>query len=380
LLVVPPVNGGNEMNSIGVLIVDDSAVVREVIGDAIRSQSGMHVVGTASDGRRALELVAQLQSDVVTLDVLMPQLDGLQTLDGLLAVRPVPVVMVSGLTQAGAETTLAALDRGAMDYVAKPESGVPRGPGFLDELIRKIRAVAGVDVRRMLQIRRERAERQKLKAAAGPIVRSSPPSARDVPLSYRDACIALGISTGGPPALATLFAGLRTPLPPLAVVQHMPPGFTASLAKRLDALTPLEVKEAADGDEMLPNRVLLAPGGKHMQLRRRAGRIVTTIIDGEPVSGHRPSVDVLMQSAAELYGRRTVGLIMTGMGRDGVAGCAAVRAAGGFVLGQDEASSDVYGMNKAAFVDGHVDRQFSLDDAALVLLQTVEQRFAGKSC
>ncbi len=180
-------------------------------------------------------------------------------------------------------------------------------------------------------------------------------------------CIAVGISTGGPSALTVLFNVLRPPMPAIVVVQHMPPRFTGPLAWRLDALSELSVKEAEANDVLRPNHVLIAPAGLHLLLRRSGNRVRVVLNDEPPRSGHKPSIDVMMQSAAKAFGPRCLGVIMTGMGYDGVSGCAAIRAGGGYVLGQDEASSDVYGMNKAAHGAGHVDRQFSLDDAAAVI-------------
>jgi two-component system, chemotaxis family, protein-glutamate methylesterase/glutaminase len=192
-----------------------------------------------------------------------------------------------------------------------------------------------------------------------------------------DKCIAIGISTGGPPALAHLFAHLRPPVPPIVVVQHMPAAFTQPLAERLNGLSEITVCEATDGASLVPNQVLLAPGGKHLRIRRFGHLWRANVFDGPAVSSHKPSIDVLMTSVAEAFGRRCLGIIMTGMGRDGVAGCAAIRQAGGNVLGQDEHSSDVYGMNKIAFVEGHVDRQFALSDVADELAREIQTRWLG---
>ncbi|MGO8689164.1 MAG: protein-glutamate methylesterase/protein-glutamine glutaminase [Thermoguttaceae bacterium] len=349
---------------IRVLVVDDSAVLRKLLCDHVAGDAGMEVVGTAGNGRQALEMIDSLHPDVVTLDIQMPVMDGLETLDALLARRPVPVIMVSSLSQRGADITLEALDRGALDYLPKP-GGTEPAEAFQAELSRKIRAAAGADVRRILDIRRK----QKTRRAALP---RTPAPATPVPAAMADsrlaaACIVIGISTGGPPALGSLLASLAPPMPPIVVVQHMPPNFTKPLAWRLNSLSPLTVTEAQHADALQPNHVLIAPGGKHLQLRRWDRAVRAVVGDGEPVSGHKPSIDVLMQSAAEVFAAGLLGVIMTGMGYDGVAGCAAIRAAGGYVLGQDQASSDVYGMNKAAYVQGHVDQQFALDDAAETL-------------
>ena len=246
-----------------ILVVDDSAVIREVLCDHVANTPGMEVAGTATDGRQALEMVETLRPDVVTLDIQMPVMDGLETLDALLARRPVPVIMISSLSQRGAEITLDALDRGALDYLPKPSGA--ESATFHEELSRKIRAAAGADVRR----------------SSG-----NPPAAEDAPASgwpgrrppakaapaaaseLAAACIAIGISTGGPPALTRLFEALAPPMPPIVVVQHMPPNFTKSLAWRLNSLSPLAVKEAEHADVLQADHVYIAPGGKHLQLRR----------------------------------------------------------------------------------------------------------------
>jgi two-component system chemotaxis response regulator CheB len=355
---------------IRVLVVDDSALIREIICDFLRAAPGIEVAGTARDGKEALSLLETLRPDVVTLDVQMPNMNGLETLAAILERNPVPVIMVSSLTQIGANITLEALERGALDYVAKPESGAEVEVALNQELIRKIRAMAGTDVRRMLQIRKERASR----VQAGVRQLSAAPEKNNAPsLDLANKCIAIGISTGGPPALTTLFQALQTPLPPIVVVQHMPQHFTKPFAWRLNSISRLEIKEGETGDILQPNHVYIAPGGKHLSLQQQGGQVKIQIRDGDPVSGHKPSVDVMMKAAAQIYGSRCLGVVMTGMGRDGSDGCKEIRARGGYVLGQDEASSDVYGMNKVAQVEGNVDRQFGLDEAATVINQNVKR-------
>jgi two-component system, chemotaxis family, protein-glutamate methylesterase/glutaminase len=358
-------------DNIRVLIVDDSAVMRAMLSDQLGAAPGITVAGKARNGREALALMASLHPDVVTLDLQMPGMDGLAVLEEMLRRDPIPAIMVSALTQAGAAVTLDALERGAVDYVAKPENRAGMGAAFTDELISKIRMAAGIDVRRMLAARKRRSA---LRQTARPPV-SEPV---DAPSSavLTDMCVALGISTGGPPALASLLGAIRLPLPPMVIVQHMPPQFTGPLAARLDGVSPLSVHEAATGDVLRPNCALVAPGGKHLELVRRGEHVKVLIRDGETVSGHKPSVDVMMTSAAKAFGAGCLGVIMTGMGHDGVAGCQAIRAAGGFVLGQDEASSDVYGMNKAAYVEGHVNQQFALHDASA----TISRRILRMAC
>ena len=361
------------VEDIRVLVVDDSAVVRSIIAESINATAGMKVVGTAVDGRKAMEILDAVRPDVITLDIQMPNMDGLATLAAILAKRPVPVIMVSSLTTQGANITLDALDRGAVDYLAKPDYGAKTKATLREDLPRKIRAAAGTDVQRILRIRQE----QKQRRAEGQ--RPKPPLKKDCklePFSLKDKCIAIGISTGGPPALSRLFESLRPPMPPILVVQHMPPSFTKPLAWRLDSLSELTVREATHGDPLEPNQVLIAPGGRHLQVHRVGVSVKAAVRSGAPVSGHMPSADVLMKSVAEAFGKECLGVIMTGMGRDGADGCGAIRAAGGYVLGQDEDSSDVYGMNKVAFGAGNVDRQFSLSEAAAALTRHVQSRFA----
>ena len=349
---------------IRVLVVDDSLVLRELLADIIDAEPGFTVVAKARDGQDALKKVEQHRPDVVTLDVQMPRMDGLETLDAILASNPVPVIMVSALTARDTDVTLQALDRGAMDYIEKPKDLKTSQDDFRRQLIPKIRAVAGADVRRILRIRRMKKQRRR----ETPVRKQGiTDSSGELVQRYSRCCVAIGISTGGPPALATLFQSLVLPLPPIVIVQHMPANFTGPFARRLDSISAVSVKEATTGDLLRPNCAYVAPGGRHLSLRPGPQGIITRVKDGEPVSGHKPSVDVMMQSAADRFGASCLGVIMTGMGHDGVEGCRLIRAAGGYVLGQDQATSDVYGMNRAAYVAGHVDEQFALDDLATLI-------------
>ena len=356
---------------IRVLVIDDSAVVRQVISDCLGAARGIEVVGTAADGHEAIECFERLCPDVVTLDIRMPVLDGLTTLDAMLALRPVPVIMVSILTQVGADATLEALERGAIDYVPKSEGDDGAAAALGEELIRKVQTVAGTNVKRILEIRRERRDRHVKRQHEAPAVSKN--VSHHCPTDLADKCIVVGVSTGGPPALSSLFEGLQPPLPPVVVVQHMPKNFTRALAWRLDSISALSIREAVSGDVLRPNGVLIAPGGSHLEVRRQGGLVKAVVRDGEAVSSHKPSIDVLMHSAAATFGSQCLGVIMTGMGRDGVEGCLAIRAAGGYVLGQDADSSDVYGMNKIAFEAGAVDRQFHLEEAAAVVARQVRR-------
>ncbi|QDU95432.1 protein-glutamate methylesterase/protein-glutamine glutaminase [Lignipirellula cremea] len=350
--------------SIRVLVVDDSAVLRARICDILAMEPGLEVVGTACDGLDALRKLEVLQPDLMTLDVQMPRMDGLATVDAVLSKRSIPIIMVSSLTHRAASTTLDALERGAMDYIAKPD-GSGASVEFAEQLVHKIRVMANVDVQRVLQFRRAKAARM----AASRSAALSNPADTESTEKYPTQCIALGVSTGGPPALASMFQDLQAPLPPLVIVQHMPANFTGPFAARLDSLSKLSVKEAQHGDRLRANHAYIAPGGKHLRLKRQGDYTVVSITDGEPVSSHKPSIDLMMQDAAAIFGLGCLGVLMTGMGSDGVAGCRAIREAGGYVLGQDEASSDVYGMNKAAFVQGQVDSQFAVEYLPQILAQ-----------
>jgi len=355
---------------IRVLIVDDSKMIRQMIGDIIAEMPDMEVAGEAADGQKALAVLSTIRPDVITLDVQMPNMNGLETLEGILVQRPTPVIMVSTLTQRGAATTLEALDRGAIDYVAKPEGGMAGLAAMREELPRKIRAVCGLDMRRIIEIRRQR---KQVRPPALADLSAACSVADPAPGPMVDKCVALGMSTGGPPALARLFEAIRPPMPPIVVVQHRPPHFTKPFAWRLNTLSKLDIHEAEDGEVLRANDVYIAPGGLHVQLVRQGTQVKIRLRDDPPVSGHKPSVDVMMRCAAQIFGPRCLGVIMPGMGRDGVDGCRAIRAAGGYVLGQDEGSSDVYGMNRAAYIEGHVDRQFALPFAAATIMRQVLQ-------
>ena len=342
-----------------VLVVDDSALMRKLLIDILRSSPEIEVVGSAKDGPEAIELARKLKPDVITLDVEMPGMSGLETLPALFAVHEAPVVMVSALTQQGASVTLEALELGAFDFMPKPahhQMAELRALG--DVLVGKVRAAAQSRVRR---------------PRAAPARPARPPSHHEIPTvppafsSSATDLVVIGISTGGPQALGQAFAGLVPPIPPILVVQHMPAGFTNVFAERLARHCEVTVKEAEDGDRVVPDQVLIAPGGRQMTLIGRAPRARVAIHDGPPVSGHKPSVDALFLSAVRAFGAATVGIIMTGMGRDGVEGCKKILAEGGTTFGQDEATSVVYGMNKAAFLEGAVRRQFALDELPGIL-------------
>ncbi|MDP7019365.1 MAG: chemotaxis response regulator protein-glutamate methylesterase [Pirellulaceae bacterium] len=346
------------LKRIRVLVVDDSILMRRMIVDQIQSATDIELAGVACDGREAVDLVPKLNPDVVTMDIEMPRLNGLEAVTEIMRRHPVPVVMVSSLTTRAANVTLEALNRGALDFVAKPTSAGAVQAKLSEELLGKVRFAAAVDLK-VLRQSKAKPQRPSITATAdtNSVVK----------------CIALGISTGGPPALTTLFEQLKPPQPPIVVVQHMPAQFTGPFAARLDAVSPLKIKEAETGDPIEPNSVLIAPGGKHLEVKRSGGRLSAVIRGGDPVNGHKPSVDVMMRSVADVFGRHCLGVIMTGMGSDGSDGCRAIKDAGGTVIGQDEPTSAVYGMNKSAFVDGNVDLQFSLDEASATISHFSQQ-------
>jgi two-component system, chemotaxis family, protein-glutamate methylesterase/glutaminase len=360
-----------------VLIVDDSALMRRLLSDLLSSAPEIEIVGTARDGREAVLQVARLKPDVITLDVEMPEVSGLEALPAILAVHPVPVVMVSALTQEGADVTLQALELGAVDFMAKPERNqLAEMRASRDLLVGKVLAAAQSRVRRP---RRTASLSSTSSSTTSPLtksVTSRPPtrppglSATPPPISVSapsPLCFVIGISTGGPQALSQVFPLLVPPLPPILVVQHMPAQFTGIFAERLNRYSNVPIKQAEEGDQVLPDRILIAPGGRHMVLIGHPPRVRIGLLDQPSVSGHRPSIDVLFQSAARAYQSAAIGILMTGMGRDGVEGCKAILAAHGFTLGQDEGTSVVYGMNKAAFLEGAIKAQFALDELPHVI-------------
>lgn len=335
--------------SIRVLVVDDSALMRKVLVNLLDKEEGIEVVGTAMDGVFALEKIEKLKPDVVTLDLEMPRMDGLTALKQIVRRFQTPVVLVSAHAAEGAGVTFEALAAGGIDFVAKPERilSAPLEP-MGAELARKIRVASRVSV--------EKVRSQPTAAAVAQDEASSAPR-----YTRGEHVLAIGVSTGGPNALTYLLPQLRMDLPAaVLVVQHMPEGFTALFAKRLSEVCPLDVREAVDGDSIVAGRILIAPGGHHLTVRCAEEQPVVALSRSAPVGGLRPSVDVLFQSVADIYGPKAVALIMTGMGDDGAKGIAAVKGAGGTTLAQDRESSVVYGMPKAALETGAVDRVLSL--------------------
>ncbi len=326
---------------IKVLIVDDSALIRGVMKEIINSQPDMEVVGVAPDPLVARDLIKQTNPDVLTLDVEMPKMDGLDFLERLMRLRPMPVVMVSSLTERGSEVTMRALELGAVDFVTKPKASIQSGLLEYTELITdKIRIAS-------------RARVKALSATAGKsgVAEISLAHVRN-PLTSSEKLIIIGASTGGTEAIKEFLVQLPPDCPGILITQHMPPGFTRSFANRLDKLSRISVKEAEGGERVLPGHAYLAPGDAHLQLVRSGANYMTRLDQGPPVNRHRPSVDVLFHSAAVSAGKNAVGVILTGMGKDGAAGMLEMKNAGAYNLAQDEASCVVFGMPKEAIAIG----------------------------
>ena len=327
---------------IKVLIVDDSALIRSVMNEIIRNQPDMEVVGVAPDPIVARELIKQTNPDVLTLDVEMPRMDGLDFLEKLMRLRPMPVVMVSSLTEHGSEITLRALELGAVDFVTKPKLSIQSGMLEYAELITdKIRTAAKARVKpRILQP----VDPAKSSANGLPPIRN--------PLTSSEKLIIIGASTGGTEAIKDFLMQMPSDCPGILITQHMPEGFTRSFARRLDGLCRISVCEAAGGERVLPGHAFIAPGHSHLLLARSGANYVTQLDQGPPVNRHRPSVDVLFESAAKWAGKNAVGVILTGMGKDGAAGMLQMKQAGAYNFAQDEASCVVFGMPREAIAVG----------------------------
>jgi two-component system chemotaxis response regulator CheB len=343
---------GNHMTKpVRVLIVDDSAVIREMLSMLLSADPEIEVVGTASDPFIARERIKELNPDVVTLDIEMPHMDGVTFLRKIMTLRPMPVIMISTLTQAGAEITLEALEIGAVDFIAKPTVDVANAiAGIAAELQEKVRSAAHARVG--------------TRRAAAPARRPR----RDRPVSSAEKIIAIGASTGGVEALKVVLMDMPAECPPILITQHMPPRFTAAFAERLNRECPMTVSEATHNEVVEPNHAYIAPGAFHLELVRSGGHYRCCLGDGPTVSGHRPSVDVLFRSVARVAGKAAVGAILTGMGKDGAEGLLELRTVGAITLGQDEASSLIYGMPRAAFERGAVMRQHPLTHMADAIL------------
>jgi len=345
--------------AIKVLVVDDSAVMRKLLVELLSAAPGLEVVGAAPDAHAAREMIKTLDPDVVTLDVQMPRMDGLEFLERLMRLRPTRVVMVSAFTEAGSETTLRALELGAIDFIGKPRAGDSAAlADYGEELADKVRGAAAARLQRTL--RQPPVER--------PVAAASGATGGNI--------IFVGASTGGTEAIKTLLLGFPADCPPTLVVQHMPEGFTASFARRLDSLCAPRVVEAQGGERVEPGTVFVAPGHSHLQIRRQGSGYVTELLSTPPVNRHRPAVDVLFDSAAQLIGRNALGVILTGMGKDGAQGLLHMREAGARTFGQDEATCVVYGMPREAARVGAVEEVVGIDAMARRVLASAARSVA----
>lgn len=349
------------MKKISVLIVDDSALVRQMFTEMLSSDPDVQVLGTAADPFEAREKIKQLNPDVLTLDVEMPKMDGLSFLERIMALRPMPVIMVSSLTQKGAETSIRALEMGAFDTIGKPAQGSQKALESLkEELLEKVKAASLANLR-------------------GHTAKIAPP----VALTYQHreghsrSLIAIGSSTGGVEALREVFLLLPTNLPPIVITQHLPELFTRSFAKRLDSLTGIHVKEAENHERVKQGHAYIAPGGIHLKVVRVGDELVCKLEDSPLVSGHRPSVDVLFHSVAAAVGASAVGVILTGMGKDGAEGLKAMRDAGASTIGQNKETCVVYGMPQVAMKVGAVQVEKALLSIPAAIVQACQGASIG---
>ena len=337
---------------IRVLIVDDSALMRQLIGDIIKTDPRLEVAGTARDGKDALVQIQKLKPDLVTMDVEMPNMDGLKALEEIMRVCPLPVVMVSSLTQSGAETTLKALNLGCVDFVPKPSGSISiniKDVGH--ELIEKVIAASTAQIKPLSKFG--------MKNFSG--VRMSPPSS--LALSRRIDIVAIASSTGGPMALSELIPKLPAKFPvPIVITQHMPKEFTGSFAKRLNDSSKVEVIEGFSGLTLKPGRVVIAPGGSHLLVKRRNGNAICDLSDAPPVLSVKPAANIMFLSVADEYGGNVLTVILTGMGRDGTDGAMALKRLGAYVIAESQKTCVVYGMPKAAVDAGIVDEILPLNE------------------
>lgn len=355
-----------------VVVVDDSALVRSLLSEIINRQPDMECVGVASDPFVARETIRNLNPDVITLDVEMPRMDGLDFLSKLMRLRPMPVVMVSTLTERGAEVTLRALELGAIDFVAKPKIGLADGIKHLaEEITDKIRMASKARIRRSLVPATAGAAAASGGQAAGSAAPARPAGPAVSPLGRlsTEKILFIGASTGGTEATKDVLTGLPPDFPAVMITQHMPPGFTTSYAKRLDGLARIRVKEATDGERVLPGHAYLAPGGMHLSVERSGANYIARVRDGDPVNRHKPSVEVLFESAARVVGPNALGLMLTGMGGDGAKAMKLMRDAGAYNVCQDEASCVVFGMPREAIAHGAANEVLPLNRIATHLVE-----------
>ena len=354
---------------IRVLIVDDSALVRSLLTDILRADPGIEVVGVASDAHIAREKIKALNPDVLTLDVEMPKMDGITFLKNLMRLRPMPVVMVSSLTERGADVTLDALALGAVDYLSKPKIDLAATlKDYGDELIEKIRAASKASVR-ALDPRRAATITVKAAHSTDAVLPKAPPPKQ---LRTTDRIIAIGASTGGTEAIKEVLTRLPPDTPGVVIAQHIPKAFSGPFAKRMNDCCHVTVYEAQDGQQVLAGHAYIAPGDKHLMVVRDGARYVCKLDDGVPVNRHKPSVDVLFRSVAQNAGRNAIGVILTGMGKDGARGLKEMLDAGSRTIAQDEATSVVWGMPGEAVTLGAAQHVLALENVAGKILSLAD--------
>lgn len=357
------------MSKIRVVVVDDSAVVRKVLTAILNSDTGIEVVGVASDPYLAREKIKKLNPDVITLDVEMPRMDGVTFLKNLMRLRPMPVVMVSSLTKEGAEITLEAMEAGAVDFVAKPSLDLTNSlESYGEDLIEKVKTAAAAQVRRYT---RDITLPEVVPKYSADAVLKKKPASRLFKTSEK--IIAIGASTGGTEAIKEILAAMPADAPAIVVTQHIPEAFSGAFAQRMNRISAMVVREAEDGQRIVPGHAYIAPGSHHLLVRRDGARYVCRLHDGPAVNRHRPSVDVLFRSVAQNVGANAVGVILTGMGMDGALGLKELRDSGAPTLAQDENTSVVWGMPGEAVKLGGVDRILPLQHIGAEMLKLVKQ-------
>ncbi|WP_371369009.1 Protein-glutamate methylesterase/protein-glutamine glutaminase [Sporomusa rhizae] len=348
---------------IRLLVVDDSVFMRKLLSDLFAGEADFTVIDTARNGKEAVDKVKKLKPDLVTMDVEMPIMDGLKALELVMKECPTPVVMISSLTQAGAVATLQALELGAVDFIAKTAGPISSVSGIKNEILNKCRAAARANV---LQLTKARA------TSTVSLLQKT----HSTPMGLQDErIVAIGTSTGGPRALQEVITKLPGNIPcGVLVVQHMPPGFTKSLADRLNSLSSVTVKEAEQNDVIRPGLVLIAPGDYHMLIEREGGKAVVKLNQNPPIGGHRPAVDPMMESVARVFGSKTIGVILTGMGHDGAKGIQAIKQQNGQTIAEDQSTAVVYGMPKSAIEMGVVDKTAPITGIAAEILRALSKQ------
>lgn len=351
-----------ELKKIRVLVVDDSALVRSLLAEIINRQHDMECVGSANDPLIAREMIRELNPDVLTLDIEMPRMDGIDFLGRLMRLRPMPVVMISTLTERGAEVTMKALELGAVDFVAKPRIGVADGLSELSaQIVEKVRIASAAHIKRVV------AAPRLATTAADELVLARAP-VRSIGRVSTEKLICIGASTGGTEAIKEILTRLPADSPGIVITQHMPPGFTTSFAARLNTLCQITVQEAVNGERILPGHAYIAPGGKQFRVDRSGANYVAVVEDGELVNRHKPSVEVLFKSAASVVGRNAFGVMLSGMGNDGAKAMREMKDAGSYNFVQDEASCIVFGMPREAILHGAADEVLPLTAIAPALI------------